>query len=112
MERVMSITGEQSGTVSSSKDMYTAIESATKFSIEYTERLNETGQVMMKMKESILDALQNLTAISEENSASTEQASASMQEQSASIQQIAGASENLARLSDELREVIRQFNIA
>ncbi|HCW72561.1 MAG TPA: hypothetical protein DHM90_00890 [Clostridiaceae bacterium] len=92
--------------------MYSAIESATKFSIEYTDHLNETGKVMMKMKESILDALQNLTAISEENSASTEEASASMQEQSASIQQIAGASENLARLSDELREVIRQFNIA
>ncbi|WP_312651583.1 methyl-accepting chemotaxis protein [Proteiniclasticum sp.] len=112
MERVVSITGEQSSTVSSSKDMYSAIESATKFSIEYTDHLNETGKVMMKMKESILDALQNLTAISEENSASTEEASASMQEQSASIQQIAGASENLARLSDELREVIRQFNIA
>ena len=111
MERVVGITGEQSSTVSSSKDMYSAIESATKFSIEYTEHLNESGKVMMKMKESILDALQNLTAISEENSASTEEASASMEEQSASIQEIAGASENLARLSDELREIIKQFNI-
>ncbi|WP_313125589.1 methyl-accepting chemotaxis protein [Proteiniclasticum ruminis] len=111
MERVVSITNEQSGTVESSKDMFGAIESATKFSMEYTEHLNESGRVMMEMKEAIMDALQNLTAISEENSAATEEASASMEEQSASIQEIASASENLARLSEELRRIISQFQM-
>ncbi|HBW13664.1 MAG TPA: methyl-accepting chemotaxis protein [Proteiniclasticum sp.] len=111
MERVVSITSEQSGSVSSSMDMFGAIESATKFSMEYTEHLNESGRVMMEMKEAIMDALQNLTAISEENSAATEEASASMEEQSASIQEIASASENLAKLSEELRRIISQFQM-
>lgn len=111
MERVVNITSEQSGSVSSSMDMFGAIESATKFSMEYTEHLNESGRVMMEMKEAIMDALQNLTAISEENSAATEEASASMEEQSASIQEIASASENLARLSEELRRIISQFQM-
>lgn len=111
MERVVSITAEQSQTVESSKEMFGAIESATKFSMEYTEKLNESGRVMQEMKEAIMDALQNLTAISEENSAATEEASASMEEQSASIQEIAGASENLAKLSEELRGIIQQFQI-
>lgn len=111
MERVVSISGEQAETVTTSKEIYSAIESATSFSIEYTEKLNESGKIMMKMKEAIMDTLQNLTAISEENSASTQEASASMEEQSASISQIAGSSENLSRLSDELRGVIGQFSI-
>ncbi|HSR03714.1 MAG TPA: methyl-accepting chemotaxis protein, partial [Proteiniclasticum sp.] len=111
MERVVSISGEQAETVTTSKEIYSAIESATSFSIEYTEKLNESGKIMMKMKEAIMDTLQNLTAISEENSASTQEASASMEEQSASISQIAGSSENLSRLSEELRSVIGQFSI-
>ena len=111
MERVVSITAEQSQTVESSKEMFGAIESATKFSMEYTEKLNASGRVMQEMKEAIMDALQNLTAISEENSAATEEASASMEEQSASIQEIAGASENLAKLSEELRGIIQQFQM-
>ncbi|MBO1265333.1 methyl-accepting chemotaxis protein [Proteiniclasticum sp. SCR006] len=111
MERVLSISSEQAETVNNSKEMYSAIESATTFSIEYTKKLNESGKIMMEMKEAIMDALQNLTAISEENSASTQEASASMEEQSASIAQIAGSSENLAKLSDELRTVIGQFSI-
>lgn len=111
MERVVSISSEQAETVTTSKEIYSAIESATSFSIEYTEKLNESGKIMMKMKEAIMDTLQNLTAISEENSASTQEASASMEEQSASISQIAGSSENLSRLSEELRTVIAQFSI-
>ncbi len=111
MERVVSISSEQAETVTTSKEIYSAIESATSFSIEYTEKLNESGKIMMEMKEAIMDTLQNLTAISEENSASTQEASASMEEQSASISQIAGSSENLSRLSDELRGVIGQFSI-
>lgn len=111
MDRVLGITSEQSGSVESSIQMFGAIESATNFSMEYTRHLNDSGRVMMEMKEAIMDALQNLTAISEENSAATEEASASMEEQSASIQEIASASEHLAKLSEELRNIITQFQI-
>ncbi len=111
MDRVVEITTEQSTSVATSKEMYSAIESATKFSLEYTHYLNDSGKIMLEMKDAILDTLQNLTAIAEENSASTEEASASMEEQSASIQEIAAASENLRQRAEELQIILDRFQV-
>lgn len=111
MDRVMEITTEQSTSVATSKDMYSAIESATKFSLDYTNYLNDSGKVMLEMKEDIMDTLLNLTAIAEENSASAEEASASMAEQSTSIMEIAKASENLQRRVDELGRILSQEKV-
>lgn len=111
MDRVVDITNQQNEGVSTSTQMYSAIESATKFSIEYTNYLNESGQVMLQMKDAIMDTLQSLTAIAEENSAATEEASASMEEQSASISEIALASENLQKRAEDLREIIQKFRV-
>ena len=111
MDRVMEITTEQSTSVATSKDMYSAIESATKFSLDYTNYLNDSGKVMLEMKEAIMDTLLNLTAIAEENSASAEEASASMADQSTSILEIAKASENLQRRVDELGRILSQEKV-
>ena len=111
MERVVEITSEQNTSVETSTQMYSAIESATKFSLEYTNHLNDSAKVMMQMKDEIMDTLQNLTAIAEENSASTEEASASMEEQSASIQEIAEASVNLQQRAKELQLILERFQV-
>ena len=111
MDRVVDITNQQNEGVTSSQQMYSAIESATKFSIEYTNHLNDSGQVMLQMKDAIMETLESLTAIAEENSAATEEASASMEEQSASISEIALASENLQKRAEELREIIQKFRM-
>jgi len=58
-------------------------------------QLNLSAQAMDRIKEDILETLQNLAAIAEENSASTEEVTASMEEQAASIEEIASSSEGL-----------------
>lgn len=111
MDRVSAISIDQMKSVQSNKDKYTTISEGIKFTSSVTEKLNISEENMEKLKDEIIDTLQNLTAIAEENSASTEEASASMEEQSASIEQIAGASNGLAILAQDLQLVINRFKI-
>ncbi|WFA07939.1 methyl-accepting chemotaxis protein [Tissierella sp. Yu-01] len=111
MERVSAISKEQTNSVVNNKDKYMMISKSIGEAIEATKKLNVSSEEMEEMKNGILDALQNLTAIAEENSASTQEASASMEEQSASIEQIAGASEGLSELAQNLQTIARRFKI-
>lgn len=109
MERVSSITGEQTNSVNQNKDKYMVIDRAMKEAEKAVEELNISSEEMAKMKDEILDTLQNLSAIAEENSASTEEVTASMEEQSASMEEISSASEGLSKLSQDLQAIIRRF---
>lgn len=111
MERVSSISTEQTKSVVNSKEKYLLISKAMEAANKAVEQLNVSGEEMEIMKNEILDTLQNLSAIAEENSAATEQATASMQEQSASMEEIAGASESLSNLAQNLQTVIMKFKI-
>jgi methyl-accepting chemotaxis protein len=111
MDRVSAISIDQMKSVQSNKEKYTIISEGIQYSTNVTEKLNISEENMEKLKDEIIDTLQNLTAIAEENSASTEEASASMEEQSASIEQIAGASNGLAILAQDLQSVINRFKI-
>lgn len=111
MERVSTISKEQADSVDTNRDKYMLIASSMEASMEAMEGLSISSEEMETMKNSILDSLQNLTAIAEENSAATEEASASMEEQSASTVQIAGASEGLAELAQHLQEIVNRFKI-
>lgn len=111
MERVSSISSEQTKSVINSKEKYLLIAKTMDAANKAVEQLNASGEEMESMKNEILDTLQNLSAIAEENSAATEQATASMQEQSASMEEIAGASESLSNLAQNLQSVIMKFKI-
>ncbi len=111
IERVSAISGEQTNSVIKNRDKYMLISDAMKDSIEAVQKLNFSSKEMEKMKNEILDVLQNLSAIAQENSASTEQVTASIQEQTASIQEIASASESLASLGEGLNSIIKKFKI-
>ncbi|RBP66020.1 methyl-accepting chemotaxis sensory transducer with Cache sensor [Alkalibaculum bacchi] len=111
MNRVSAIFEEQYNSVQNNKDKYIMVEKAMNDAISAVEKLDVSSKEMEKMKNEILNTLQNLTAIAEENSAGTEEASASMEEQTASIQEIAGASEGLANLAQNLQSAIRKFKI-
>ncbi|QUH19698.1 methyl-accepting chemotaxis protein [Alkaliphilus sp. B6464] len=76
---------------------------------EAIEDINQSGNEMDRKKESIIETIQNLSAISEENAAGTEEAAASVEEQIASIEEIANASESLAKLAEEMQESISKF---
>jgi methyl-accepting chemotaxis protein len=111
MERVAIISKEQSNSVVVTKDKYVLISQAMKEAIMALEQLNVSEVEMDKMKNQIMDTLQNLSAIAEENSAATEEVTASMEEQAASIEEIAGASEGLSNLAQGLQTIISKFKI-
>ncbi|ABR47648.1 methyl-accepting chemotaxis sensory transducer [Alkaliphilus metalliredigens QYMF] len=111
MENVASILKEQGESVRLSKDKYISISEAMKEAEKAVAELNVSGEEMEKMKDQILDTLQNLSAIAEENSASTEEVSASMEEQSASIEEISSASEGLSDLAQNLQSIIMKFKV-
>lgn len=111
MEKVALITKEQTNSVVVTKDKYVLISQSMKEAIKALEQLNLSGVEMDKMKNQIMDTLQNLSAIAEENSAATEEVTASMEEQTASIEEIAGASEGLSNLAQGLQTIISRFKI-
>lgn len=111
MERVSAILIEQDSSVKESRDKYVTINKAMKEAEMAVEKLNVSGEEMEKMKDAIVETLQNLSAIAEENSASTEEVSASMQEQSASIEEISRSSEGLSELAQNLHTIIKKFKV-
>lgn len=111
METLAKISEEQTSSVVSSKDKYMLIADAMENVKKTVEQLNISSEEMNKIKDDILDTLQNLSAIAEENSASTEQVTASMEEQTASVEEIASSSEGLADLAQGLQLIIEKFKI-
>lgn len=59
----------------------------------------------------VVDVIQNLSAISEENAASTQETNASMEELNATISLVASASEQLKSLAEALEEATRFFQM-
>lgn len=111
IERVTTIVKEQTASVENSKDKYLLIDQAMKNAIEEMENLNASEKEMEKMKDEILDALQNLLSVAEENAAATQEVSASMEEQAASIEEVANSSEALSQLAQNLQSIIAKFKL-
>lgn len=111
VERVSSISAEQSSSVVNSREKFMIISESMLHAEESIAKLNVSGQEMYEMKGEILATIQNLSAIAEENSASTQEVSASMEEQAASIEEISSASEGLAKLAQDLHSIILRFKI-
>lgn len=111
MSKVAQVLEKQMIRVNESKDKYLIIDEAMKQNEKELNLLNISGEEMEKMKAEILDAMQNLAAIAEENSASTEEVSAAMEEQTASIEEISGASEGLSGLAQNLQSIVEKFKV-
>ncbi len=75
------------------------------------ENLKDLEEDAKDKKDSLVDMIQNLSAIGEENAAAAQEVSASTEEQVAAIQEVAGASENLSKLAEELDSLISGFKI-
>lgn len=111
MEKVSLILKEQEVSVKQTREKYEAINLAMKEAEVAVGKLNVSGEEMEKMKDAIIDTLQNLSAIAEENSASTQEVSATVEEQTASLEEIASASEGLSELAQRLHTIILKFKV-
>ncbi len=111
MESVSKIANEQTNSVAHNREKYEIIAKAMKEAENAVEELNLSSKEKVKMKDEILDTMQNLSAIAEENSAATEEVTASMEEQSATMEEISSASEGLSVLAQDLQSIIRKFKV-
>lgn len=111
MERVAPISEQQAKSATESEEKYQLIADAMLEAEKAVGQLNSSSKEMEKMKNEILDALQNLSAIAEENSAATEEVMASVEEQAASVQEVASFSESLAGLAQALQFIVGKFKV-
>ncbi len=109
--RVSAITEQQSGSVKNSRNKYKSIAESMEISTEAVNNLSTAGDEMNNMRQTILEVLENLSAIAQENAAASEEASASTEEQTASVEEIAGASDNLTELALKLHSLIAKFKL-
>lgn len=111
MQSVSSMVEEQGKVVEWTRNKFEGIAGAVEKTKEAIGVLNNTGKIMHKKKNEIIDVIQNLSALSEENAAGTEEASASVEEQTSAMLQIAESSEELAKLAEEMQKSISKFRI-
>jgi methyl-accepting chemotaxis protein len=111
MQGVSTLVAEQGVVVEETRHKFDGIAAAIEKTKEAIAVLNNTGEVMYKKKDEIIDVIQNLSALSEENAAGTEEASASVEQQTSSMLQIAEASEELAKLAEEMQKSIAKFKV-
>ena len=109
MNGVREIVNEQANSVKSTELRFDGIAEAIEIIRSIIDKLNHSAVIMANNKDSIIQLIQNLSAISEENAAGTQEASASMQEQAATIQEIANSGESLASIAEEMRILIDKF---
>lgn len=57
-------------------------------------------------------AMQNIAAISEQNSAANEEVSATIEEVSAQVEEVTASAQNLSGMSENLQEMVAQFTLA
>jgi len=93
------------------EEKFNGIAQAIKTIIAGSDQLRLLGQSTGDNKDSLVDMIQNLSAIGEENAAAAEEVSATSEEQAASIQEVARASQELSKLSEELNKLISRFKI-
>ncbi|WP_283408015.1 methyl-accepting chemotaxis protein [Anoxynatronum buryatiense] len=105
------LTQEQEAHVSETNERFEGIAGALEQMTEAITTLKASGGEMEQRKNALVEAVESLSAISEENAASTQQASASIEEQTASIDQIAGNSNDLTELAQQMNEAIARFKL-
>ncbi len=111
MNLVGEIVANQSGKVAETDTQFDAISATLEKTKQAVGRLNESGTELSRTESSLLNIIENLSALSEENAASAQQSTSFVEEQAASSHEIAASSGHLAEMAQELTEMISVFKI-
>ena len=88
-------------------DVTTGINSST----EDTTMIEERVHVCDSSRKTVVDVINNLTALSQENAASAPETTASMQELNETIRLLAEAANSLRGMSDQMEEEMKFFKL-
>ena len=109
--QVSSMIEQESRNVSAAKEKINNLNGAIENSITETDSIKDKVEGLEKIKQNILEEVQELSAVSEENAASNEEVSASVETIAANVKEISDKTGHLDAMSKELKEVIGFFHV-
>jgi Methyl-accepting chemotaxis protein len=111
MDSAGSAVAEANSALNDSKQAYRSISEAINGTIGQIDNLTEKVRKIDKNKDTVLTAIEEISAISQESAASTQEVSASMGEQSRSIEEVLQAADNLKTIVNNLETAVKRFII-
>lgn len=111
MHEVEDIVAQQQEKLEETKTKFVSVADGVNASRSETEAIQSHTQICDQSRSRIIDAVQNLSAISQENAASTEQTTASMAGLNEAIRQLSVAAKELQGLSEDLEKDMSFFTI-
>lgn len=111
MQEVEGIITEQKQKLEATQHNFAEVADGIHSSREETAIIEQQTQVCDTSRETVVDVISNLSALSEENAASAEETTASMEELSVTINLLADAAAGLKDLSSAMDEEIKFFKL-
>lgn len=111
MDAVKDIMNRQNDNVIKTDERFGEVIGGIENSIEAIGRIAEKTQEMDMARTSVVDTVQNLTAIAEENAASTEETSASIMEITNAVMDVSARAGQLKSIADKMDESITTFKL-
>lgn len=102
---------KQNETVESAAQSFQQIAQAIDRLSAEIKSIDEATEVMDKNKNEVLNAIENISAVSEESAASAQEVSASAQEQLAAMDELSDAAQKLSNLANDLLQAMSAFKI-
>ena len=111
MKQVKDIMNSQNESVAKTDEIFTQVKTGIADSMDGVSRIAEKTQKLEEVRVTVVDAVQNLTAIAEENAASTEETSASVTEVSNIVYHISENSSQLKEIASGLEKDMSIFKL-
>ena len=109
MEKIMTLTKEQSEAVEITKKDFDVITSSLDNIVTKIDNVTDKVEVVDENKNKIIESIENISSVSEETAASTEEVAAFSDEFNVSVSEINEITDTIKSASDELSSLISQF---
>lgn len=109
MDEVKEIMQRQSENVDKTEEIFAVVKDGIDYSIQSVNNIAEKTKKLDEARVTVVDVVQNLTAIAEENAAGTEETSASTAEFSNMMEDIQGTSSKLKNIASDLENCMSIF---
>lgn len=109
VNKMVNMMKNQNNSVNLTVDKFEGISNNLEKTTDALDNLNKSSLDIEEKKNSMINLMQNLSAIAEENAASTEEVSASVEEQTSIISELAHSINEMAEMSDKMKENISKF---
>ena len=109
-EEIETIIDEERGLLSETHDKFRELDSKINASVQETESVSEITGKLDGIKDTILDAVNNLAAVSEETSATNEEVAASAGMIADGVRQVSEHTQAMSELAEGLKEAVEYFS--